>query len=316
VAFTINAAPQRASRIRQGAAPLRHIAADGLDFAGGADDQLPMASRILPPGRLPPGRRRTARGERIYAIGDVHGRYDLLREMLRRIEAHSRGLPRCDEIHVVLLGDVVDRGPDSARVLQFLHEWTRQASGQVLLLGNHEEMMLRTWNGEASILKKWLRVGGRATLESFGLAVPAEEEDIRSLEFVKLVRDAIPPPLMHFVGRWPLHARSGDYYFCHAGVRPGIELDRQSKQDLVWIRNSFLNDQRDHGAVIVHGHSVSPGVDHRPNRIGIDTGAYATGVLTALYAEGGEVDFLSTEPAQPATPLLGVPPSDAPTERD
>lgn len=238
------------------------------------------------------GGRQAGKGERIYAIGDIHGRYDLLRDLMRRIEVHSRGLPDPEVLHVVLLGDVVDRGPDSAKILNYLHEWTRHATGQVMLLGNHEEMMLRAHAGDARVIRAWLKVGGRETLESFGLSVA--EEEIVTPPLIAAVREALPDDLMKFVGSWPLTARSGDYYFCHAGVKPNVALEKQTKKDLIWIRDEFLGSPADHGAVVVHGHSITPSIDLKPNRVGIDTGAYFTGVLTAIYVEGQEMDFLST----------------------
>lgn len=237
--------------------------------------------------------RKAARGERIYAIGDIHGRYDLLRDMLRRIEAHSRGLPSPEQLHIVLLGDVVDRGPDSARILRYLHDWTKHARGQIMLLGNHEEMMLRAYAGDAQVIQAWMRVGGRETLESFGMTLPPQDAGL-SPRLISDIRAALPDDLMTFVKGWPLTARSGDYYFCHAGVKPNVALEKQSKKDLIWIRDEFLQSSSDHGALVVHGHSITPSIDRRPNRIGIDTGAYDTGILTAIYVEGADMDFLAT----------------------
>lgn len=234
-----------------------------------------------------------ASGDRIYAIGDIHGRYDLLRDLLRRIEAHSNGLPSPRGLHVLLLGDVVDRGPDSAKVLRFLHDWSRNTQGQLMLLGNHEEVMLRVYGGEARLLTPWLRIGGRETLESFGLKIPRREER-EDTSFTKLIGEVLPRELMDFVAGWPLTAQSGDYYFCHAGVKPGVALNRQDRKDLIWIRDEFLQSARDHGATVVHGHSISPEVDFQSNRIGLDTGAYKSGILSALYLEGMERQVIAT----------------------
>lgn len=244
----------------------------------------------------------TARGERIYAIGDIHGRYDLLRQILRSIEQFNRGLPSPEKLHVVLLGDVVDRGPGSAQLLQFLREWSANTEGQVMLQGNHEELMLKVHAGERRLLRSWLQLGGRETLESFGLKVPGANEPIPP-RFMADIAAAIPKSTIDFVNRWATVARSGDYFFCHAGVRPGVELGRQAKTDLMWIRSEFLNSDRDHGAVIVHGHSISAEAETRHNRIGIDTGAYRTGVLTALYLDGAEREFIVTEPATEAVAI-------------
>jgi len=240
-----------------------------------------------------PASRKTAKGERIYAIGDIHGRYDLLRDILRLIEAHSRGLPAPESLHILLLGDVVDRGPDSAKILRYLHEWTKHARGQVMLLGNHEEMMLRAHAGDTQVIQAWLRVGGRETLESFGLVIPEGEVEITP-RLISDIRRALPEELMNFVKSWPLTARSGDYYFCHAGVKPKVSLDKQSKKDLIWIRDEFLQSSSDHGALVIHGHSITPNIDRQHNRVGIDTGAYRTGVLTAIYVEGADMDFIAT----------------------
>jgi serine/threonine protein phosphatase 1 len=227
-------------------------------------------------------------------IGDVHGRYDLLRQLMRQIEQHSRSRKDAEKLHVLLLGDIVDRGPESAQALHYLHDWTKQARGQHMLLGNHEDMMLRTYRGDARTFRAWMRVGGRETLASFGLHI-GRDDDLYDPRILRAVRDSLPHDLMTFIGTWPLTARSGDYFFCHAGVKPRVPLDRQSKQDLIWIRDEFLADESDHGAVIVHGHSISPSIDRQHNRIGIDTGAYHTGILTAAYFEDDQTDFIATE---------------------
>ncbi|WP_228275218.1 metallophosphoesterase family protein [Stakelama tenebrarum] len=244
--------------------------------------------------------RATAAGERIYAIGDIHGRYDLLRDLLRRIEQHSRGLPEPEALHVVLLGDVIDRGPNSAEVLDFLWDWSENTTGQIMLMGNHEEMLLRVLDGELRLLRPWMHVGGKETVESFGLEEFHRRDNPE--KFIAALREAIPSKIVEWLRKWPLCAQSGDYYFCHAGVRPKVPLNRQKRNDLMWIRDEFLNYEGDHGAVVVHGHSISPGVDIRSNRVGIDTGAYQTGVLTALYVEDEARDTVATDPDQPSEP--------------
>lgn len=255
-----------------------------------------IARRTSP--RTRPRTKRAAKGERIYVIGDVHGRYDLLRDLMRRIEQHSRGRKEAEKLHILLLGDIVDRGPESAQALHYLHDWTKQVRGQHMLLGNHEDMMLRSYRGDARSFRAWLRVGGRETLESFGLRIN-HDDDLYDPRILRAVRDTLPHDLMTFISTWPLTARSGDYFFCHAGVRPKVPLDKQSRQDLIWIRDEFLADESDHGAVIVHGHSISPSIDRQSNRIGIDTGAYHTGVLTAAYFEDAETDFIATGTVAP-----------------
>jgi len=237
----------------------------------------------------------TISGERIYAIGDVHGRLDLLQKMLDRIGAHSDERPAPRALHLVFLGDLVDRGPDSAGVLALVHDLQRR-NGQVLaLMGNHEEAMVQALDGDEDMLRTWLAVGGMETLASFDVAPPQPGEPSRA--FLRRARRAIPAPWLSWLAGLPLSAESGDYFFAHAGVRPGIPLHRQARRDLLWIREDFLEDPRDHGAVVVHGHSVTRTADRRANRIGIDTGAYRSGTLTAIYLEDDRQEILSVSAA-------------------
>jgi serine/threonine protein phosphatase 1 len=238
--------------------------------------------------KAPPG---TGKGERIYAIGDIHGRLDLMSALLSKIEQHSAGLPRTRSIHLVMLGDVIDRGPSSAEVLSYLHGVQQETDRLILLRGNHEDMMLRSLEGEPGMMRAWIRVGGDATLRSFGIEPPESDSDIMSA--TRALAAKLPRNMLEWLRALPLTARSGDYLFCHAGVRPGVPIKRQSRADLLWIREEFLQDDSDHGAVVVHGHSVATEVEMRDNRIGIDTGAYRTGVLTAIYLEGGAREIIS-----------------------
>lgn len=235
----------------------------------------------------------TAQGERIYAIGDIHGRLDLLQDLLDRIEKHMAYLPPVRSVHIVVLGDMVDRGPDSAAVLRYLHNVQRTTDRLIVLQGNHEELMLRGLAGEPGMLRAWMRIGGNATLRSFGIEPPHRDDDQRAA--IADILKVIPANLIEWIRTLPLTARSGDYLFCHAGIRPGVSVKRQKKADLLWIRDEFLEDPQDHGVMVVHGHSVSADVEMRGNRIGIDTGAYRTGVLTALYLEGEDRQIISTE---------------------
>lgn len=240
-------------------------------------------------GAPPPAR--TAKGERIYAIGDVHGRYDLLRRLFDRIAAHSSIQPATRSSQIILLGDLVDRGPQSREVVDFITSLNGRYGQVTVLMGNHEELMLAVVGGRLGALNAWRDLGGDATLRSYGLT----EQDLQ-LPVPALVRRAqelIPQHHLDSMRRWPLSVQSGDYLFCHAGIRPGIPLRRQTATDLLWIRREFLDDETDHGMVVVHGHSVSEAVDMRTNRIGIDTGAYRTGQLTALYLDGDAREILT-----------------------
>lgn len=234
----------------------------------------------------------TEPGDRIYAIGDVHGRHDLLRQLLDQIGEHSSALPKPRALHLVFLGDLVDRGPDSAKVVELVCDLDTNTSQVIALMGNHEEAMLQALGGDVMVLRKWLEVGGAQTIESYGLDLPETGADLR--RYARYLASSLPAQHLRWLRARPLTAQSGDYFFCHAGIRPGVPLGRQSRDDLLWIRNDFVHDESDHGAVIVHGHTISPNVVMRANRIGVDTGAYASGALSALYLEDGRQEIIAT----------------------
>jgi serine/threonine protein phosphatase 1 len=235
--------------------------------------------------RVPPQRR-------VYAIGDIHGRLDLLRrlheQIARDIAAASPQRPV-----VVYLGDYIDRGPDSRGVIDLLREPSLPAE-PVHLLGNHEAMLLEFLDQPESGLK-WLYNGGAATLLSYGVELASEAyrgEQLTALQ-AKL-RRALPGPHAAFLQGLARWHREGDYLFVHAGIRPGVPLAAQDDDDLIWIREDFLASGADHGAVVVHGHTIESKVQVKRNRIGIDTGAYATGTLTCLVLDGDRRSFLQT----------------------
>jgi serine/threonine protein phosphatase 1 len=233
-----------------------------------------------------------ARGWRAYVIGDVHGRLDLLEQLLAKIDAElERDGTR--KALIVFVGDLIDRGPASAQVVERLRTYRRDGVRTMFLLGNHEEVLLRILAGETGLVAKWRSFGGSECLESYG--VGAQQFAGRSeREALEIVRKAIPDKHRQFLGEFVDTCRFGDYLFVHAGIRPGIEVDQQRQSDLRWIREPFLLDDSDHGFVVVHGHTISPEVEVRRNRIGIDTGAYRTGVLTALAIEGSATWCLDT----------------------
>jgi serine/threonine protein phosphatase 1 len=213
--------------------------------------------------------------------------------LLDRIGEHAQALPPAKSLHLVFLGDLVDRGPDSAKVVEFLYELEQSTDQIIVLLGNHEEAMLKALDGDIGVLQRWLGVGGAETLASYGIRLPEPRDDLR--RYTRYLQNSLPAEQMRWLRRLPLTAQSGDYFFCHAGIRPGVPLDRQSREDLLWIRDDFIDDAADHGAVIVHGHTIEPEVRMRANRIGIDTGAYRHGVLTALYLEGESQEIISAK---------------------
>jgi serine/threonine protein phosphatase 1 len=231
-------------------------------------------------------------GERIYAIGDIHGRADLLQRLHALIDAdltkHTNRIVR-----VVYLGDYVDRGPNSARVLEQLAAGSADFVEVTLLRGNHEEMLLRFLE-EPAVGPNWRQLGGLETLHSYGIDVSKvlAEEGYEGLS--RRLNDEIPPHHRALLDQLANSATIGGYFFCHAGVRPGIALEQQKPEDLIRIRAPFLDAKEDFGKIVVHGHSPTDRPDFRNNRINIDTGAYATGKLTCLVLEGTTRRILST----------------------
>ena len=236
---------------------------------------------------------RGARGYRAYAIGDVHGRLDLLEQLLADIERDRRERPARKTL-LVFLGDLIDRGPHSAQVLDRLRNFSADGVRTVFLLGNHEEVLLRILDGDAALITKWRWFGGSECLSSYGVE-PAQLAKLIDEEALQRVRAAIPADHVKFLESFVDTCRFGDYLFVHAGIRPGVSLEEQLQADLRWIREPFLLDESDHGCVVVHGHTISEEVEERPNRIGIDTGAYQTGVLSALAIEGDRRWYLQTK---------------------
>lgn len=230
-------------------------------------------------------------GQRVYAIGDIHGRDDLLGRLIAMVDADSAARPPAD-VTLVLLGDLLDRGPESRAVVDRAIALSGERTVRAIK-GNHEEVFLKALNGDEESLELLLRFGGDATLVSYGIS----GLDVVALDTGSLVwrlASAVPRAHVDFLGAMEDRVAIGDYLFVHAGVRPGIALDRQKAADLRWIRNAFLDHRGDHGAMIVHGHSITTEPELHENRLGIDTGAYESGVLTALGLEGAERWLLHT----------------------
>ena len=234
-------------------------------------------------------------GARAYAVGDIHGRADLLEDMLGQIEADAASRP-AKRTYVVFLGDLVDRGPDSAGVVARLSGWRPEFAVPVFLAGNHEEVMLRILDGDASLVEGWLKYGGAECAESYGI----DPDLLRRLApeaGVRLLQDKVPELHVEFMSGFGDTFRFGDYLFVHAGIRPGIALEEQDRADLRWIREPFLSDAKHHGFVVVHGHTIVENVEERRNRIGLDTGAYRSGLLTAIGIEDTERWYLRSAEA-------------------
>ena len=223
-------------------------------------------------------------GQRVYAVGDVHGRLDLFNQLIAAIESVDATRGPADTT-IVLLGDLVDRGPDSAGVIRAARDLAQRRSVRILL-GNHEEMFLDALESE-EVLKHFLRYGGRETVLSY----PVDHAAYHRAELAEareLIRAAVPQDDIMFMRSFEDQVRIGDYLFVHAGIRPGVPLEEQRVADLRWIREPFLSHGDSFGPVVVHGHTIFDEVDFTPNRIGVDTGAYKSGRLTALGLEGTE----------------------------
>jgi serine/threonine protein phosphatase 1 len=234
-------------------------------------------------------RARVPEGNRIYAVGDIHGRLDLLEEIIARIDADIAMHPASNAIRV-FLGDYIDRGPNSKGVLDRLVSYC-VAQSTVCLMGNHEAC-LREFLERLEILSIWRRYGGLETLRSYELA-PKWESDTQEVRKLAAEFDGLlPSSHREFLSNLKQYFICGDLFFVHAGIRPGICLTEQSEDDLLWIREDFHLCQEDFGKVVVHGHSPVLEPEIRPNRINIDTGAYATGRLTCLVLEDDEVSFI------------------------
>lgn len=226
---------------------------------------------------------RLAPGLRIYAIGDVHGRADLLDQVFSRIDAHQAASPALRPVNI-LIGDYIDRGPGSREVLDLLIERTRD-NEVMCLMGNHETYILRFLR-QPAILREWTALGGRETLMSYGLKPPINADAKTQKELAEALSAAIPKSHLQFLDQLPSSFTLGGFFFAHAGVRPGIPLKKQKDDDLLWIRDDFLLHEESFGKIVVHGHTPVLECDIRHNRINIDTGAFATGRLTCLVIEG------------------------------
>ena len=230
------------------------------------------------------------RGERIYAVGDIHGRLDLMVALAEAIEADDRARGPADTT-VILLGDLVDRGPDSSGVIAAARMWAQQRSLR-FIIGNHEEMFLESFEN-IETLRHFLKYGGRETVLSYAIdPITYSAADLDEVQ--AMMAAAVPKEDLDFLRSFEDSIVKGDYLFVHAGIHPGVAIADQSTSHMRWIREPFLSHAGDLGHVVVHGHTIMAEAEVLSNRIGIDTGAYNSGRLTVLGLEGTDRWLIET----------------------
>lgn len=232
-------------------------------------------------------------GMRVYAIGDIHGRNDLLKMLLSKIEADDAQRGPADT-QIIFLGDLMDRGPDSAGVIETAMALKAAGRKVRFLMGNHEEVFVRACRKrDPKIARFFLRIGGEATILSYPIT-RAEYVGLDMEQLCGRLTTLVPQEHLDFIDSFEDQIVIGDYAFVHAGIRPGVPLSEQKSSDLRWIREEFVDQRGDLEKVVVYGHTIYDDIEERGSRIGIDTGAYASDKLTALALEAGERWYLQT----------------------
>ncbi|AMO71915.1 metallophosphoesterase family protein [Sphingorhabdus sp. M41] len=231
-------------------------------------------------------------GRRVYAIGDIHGRNDLLQQLLEKIikDDGERGDLQSE---IIFLGDLVDRGPDSAGVLNTAIQAKKELGNVRFLMGNHEEVYLAAATGDEKSVRFFNRIGGRETILSYEITMK-EYMELDMTQLAERIPELFPREHIDFVAGFEDQITIGDYAFVHAGIRPGLPLSEQRQKDLRWIREEFLSAPEAHEKIIVYGHTINDEVVETGTRIGIDTGAYYSDKLTALALQGSERWYLDT----------------------
>ena len=253
---------------------------------------MSIFNRLFNTGQRTPASPVVPHGLRVYAIGDVHGRFDLLAELAEKIRADLADNPPKKSVEIYL-GDYVDRGPDSRSVIEWLGSQTRICDERICLKGNHEEIFLQ-FITDPGIAEYWRDLGGFETLYSYGVRPPVTRTGEAMLASHEQFMRVLPAIDVAFLRSLTLYASFGDYLFVHAGLRPGVRLEKQVEEDLIWIREPFLTSGYDFGQIVVHGHTPGDAPDIRGNRINIDTGAFMTDCLTCLVLEGTERRFIQS----------------------
>jgi serine/threonine protein phosphatase 1 len=231
------------------------------------------------PAKIPPGLR-------VYAVGDVHGRADLLTQLFSGIDADLDANPTPRAVHV-FLGDYIDRGPDSREVLDLLIARSERHE-MIFLKGNHE-VLIEQFLRRPDTLATWRQVGGIQTLLSYGVKPSFSPDPAEQAALARWLADVLPPAHIRFFRSLQASFSCGDFFFVHAGVRPGVPLSQQTDEDMFWIREKFLRCRDKFAKIIVHGHTPVAEVEFHSNRINVDTGAFATGRLSCLRIEGDNI---------------------------
>ncbi|PKP80615.1 MAG: serine/threonine protein phosphatase [Alphaproteobacteria bacterium HGW-Alphaproteobacteria-18] len=268
------------------------------------DDSNRQTRDIAPSPALPQRVTHAPEGLCLYAVGDIHGRMDLLVRLIELIDADAAQLPEGVKPQIIFLGDYIDRGLQSRDVIEYFASGALDRYDPVFLLGNHEEALLRFLQ-EVSFGTQWARFGGGETLYSYGFAPPNTRASLNSHEEMAKVRDAwaklwndfrerLPETHLSFLQTLKSYHVAGDYLFVHAGLRPGISLNEQTQRDMLWIREEFLDDAAAFDHLVVHGHTPEDAIYRDDRRIGLDTGAFLTGRLSAARLFGTDVAFLNT----------------------
>lgn len=243
------------------------------------------SDRPLDNARIPEGRR-------IYAIGDIHGRNDLLNKLVEKIIADD-GERGDAQSELIFLGDLVDRGPDSCGVIETAMALKQELGDVRFLMGNHEEVYLKAASGNEKAVKFFNRIGGKETILSYEISIK-EYMDMDHKELAQRIPTLFPEEHVSFISSFEDQIIVGDYAFVHAGIRPGIPMSEQKPTDLRWIREEFLSVKEPHEKVIIYGHTINDQVVEKANRIGIDTGAYYSEKLTAIGLEGADHWYIDT----------------------
>ena len=235
-------------------------------------------------------------GRLVYAVGDIHGYPQQLSALLDQIRADAGATAAGERPLVVFLGDYVDRGPDSRAVIDLIADLIDEGAFEVVALkGNHEDALAR-FIAEPAYAPAWIANWGEATLRAYGVSPPSSCDAAACEAAQARFVEAMPSRHRALLASLQLSLTVGDYLFVHAGVRPGIDLAAQDPRDLIWIRYDFLESDADFGKVVVHGHTPADRPVRRTNRIGLDTGVYASGTLTAVRLKGEQIDFLQARP--------------------